>query len=600
MALDIQKIIEKHNLKRFPLMEVTLAIVVILVLAALFIDTKNMNPQGAPRMAQTNGTSALEFDVITVNPIIAKDFNLAYVAGVLVNSVPKGSTRRLFDIRRGDIILQYNSIDVQSASHFVYLMSQNKPGDSISFSISRGGKMLTIANKIPKDAGIDIFNAKGRDILVVIVILAVTFTMLFLNLFHRTVCVTLGAVLMLVAGSVLGFYNQSEAFDAIRLSPIFILVGMSIFAIFLEELRFFEYVGKQIIIALKADMVKVILVFAVLTAASSALVDNISTILILTPIIIYAARGMNFNPVPVVISLIIASNIGGTATAIGDFPNMLIASASGLTFLDFMIIMFPVCTIFLGIFIWYLWFTEFRGRKKHRSGRLEKVFLQKVEEEVGQMQMDWPAIKKVLFILGCVLVAFVVLPSFKIQLAQIALGGGFLLLAIENHKAKDVIKKISLVDLLFFIALFLLVGGALYSGLLKVISDFLLFASMGNKMLYPILLMWAMAAFTAVLNSGPATAFFIPIVMHSGYADFTDVVWWAVSLGSLAGACACMSGASAGIVAPTIVEELHSAHLDDKGTEQLTYASYSRRGVPIALIFLVLSSLYIMFLSRMP
>lgn len=88
--------------------------------------------------------------------------------------------------------------------------------------------------------------------------------------------------------------------------------------------------------------------------------------------------------------------------------------------------------------------------------------------------------------------------------------------------------------------------------------------------------------------------------MHSGYADFTDVVWWAVSLGSLAGACACMSGASAGIVAPTIVEELHTAHLDDKSKEHLTFASYSRRGIPIALIFLVISSIYIAFLSMAP
>ena len=172
-----------------------------------------------------------------------------------------------------------------------------------------------------------------------------------------------------------------------------------------------------------------------------------------------------------------------------------------------------------------------------------------------------------------------------------------MLLAIENQKAKDVIKKISLTDLLFFIALFLLVGGALFSGLLKIISDVLTSASMGNKVLYIILLMWAMAAFTCVLNSGPATAFFIPIVMHSGYADFTNVVWWAISLGSLAGACACITGASAGIIAPTIVEELHTAHMDSKGAENLTFASYSKRGVPIALIFLVISSIYIAILS---
>ena len=600
MALNIRKYFKDGNSKRFqkfPFMEAAIALVVIVVLAALFMDTKNMPAQSSPRMAQISGSNAIEFDVINVNTIIAKDFNLPYVAGVLVNNVPLGAARKAIDIRRGDIILKYNNVDVQSSNHLAFLMSQSKPGDTIIFTVSRNGRNLNMSTKIPAEIGMDIFAPRGRDILIVLVILIMTFTMLFLNIFNRTVCVTLGAVLMLVAGSVFGFYNQSEAFDAIRLSPIFILMGMSIFAIFLEELRFFEYVGKRLIVALKADGLKIIMVFAALTAVTSALVDNISTILILMPIVIYTCKGLNFNPIPAVIAMIIASNIGGTATAIGDFPNMLIASTTGLTFVDFLIFMAPICAIFLGIFLWYMWFTEFRHQAKKRSVRLQDAFLNKVVEEVSAMNMDWPNIKKVLFVLGSVIVAFIILPSFKIQLAPIALGGGFLLLAIENQKAKDVIKKISLTDLLFFIALFLLVGGALFSGLLKIVSDILTSMSMGNKVLYIILLMWAMAAFTCVLNSGPATAFFIPIVMHSGYADFTNVVWWAISLGSLAGACACITGASAGIIAPTIVEELHTAHMDSKGAENLTFASYSKRGVPIALIFLVISSIYIAILS---
>lgn len=600
MALNIRKYFKDGNGKRFqnfPFMEAAIALVVIVVLVALFMDTKNMPTQSSPRMAQIGGSNAIEFDVVNVNTIIAKDFNLPYVAGVLVNNVPLGAGRKSIDIRRGDIILNYNNVEVQSANHLAFLMSQSKPGDTITFAISRNGKNLNLTTKIPAETGMDIFAPRGRDVLIVVVILIMTFTMLFLNIFNRTVCVTLGAVMMLVAGSVFGFYNQSEAFDAIRLSPIFILMGMSIFAIFLEELRFFEYVGKRLIVALKADGLKIILVFAALTAVTSSLVDNISTILILMPIVIYTCKGLNFNPIPAVITMIIASNIGGTATAIGDFPNMLIASTTGLTFVDFLIFMTPICTIFLGIFLWYMWFTEFRHQNNKKSIRLHNAFLSKVEEEVNAMHMDWPNIKKVLFVLGSVIVAFIILPSFKIQLAPIALGGGFLLLAIENQKAKDVIKKISLTDLLFFIALFLLVGGALFSGLLEIISNILISISMGNKVLYIILLMWTMAVFTCVLNSGPATAFFIPIVMHSGYADFTNVVWWAISLGSLAGACACITGASAGIIAPTIVEELHTAHMDGKGVENLTFASYSKRGVPIALIFLVISSIYIAILS---
>ena len=120
------------------------------------------------------------------------------------------------------------------------------------------------------DAGVDIFDAQGLPVFISLVIIVVTFTMLFLNLFNRTVCVTLGAVLMLIAGSALGFYNQSEAFDSIHMSPIFVLVGMSVFAIFLEELKLFDYFSKQMVLSMKGDKIKIIFALCILTAIASA------------------------------------------------------------------------------------------------------------------------------------------------------------------------------------------------------------------------------------------------------------------------------------------------------------------------------------------
>ncbi|MBF0569193.1 MAG: PDZ domain-containing protein [Candidatus Omnitrophica bacterium] len=600
MPLDIRRSLQEDKLshfKKFPFMEAAIALVVIVVLAALFMDTRSMPQRGMPRLAQSGGTNAIEFDGITVNPVIAKDFNLPQVAGVLVNDVPKGSARRLIDIRRGDVILKCNNVDVQSANHLAYLMSLSKPGDKISFSISRNGRTLSMSDTIPVNAGLDIFGANGRDIIVVLVIIAVTFTMLFLNLFNRTVCVTLGAVLMLVAGSVFGFYNQSEAFDAIRMSPIFIFIGMSIFSIFLEDLRVFEYVSKRGIVFFKADTVKVIMAMCVMTFIASAFVNNMVIILAVIPITIYAAKGMDFDPIPVIVAEIISSVMGGNITPIGDFSNMLMASSAGLSFLDFLIVMGPICCIFLGAFLWYLWYFELRHKEKVKSVKLQKAFLSKVEKEVETMHMDWPRIKRVLFILGCVLVAFMVLPAFRVRLAPIAMGGGFLLLAIENHKAKEVLKKISLTDILFFVALFLIVGGALYAGLLKVISNSLLTMAMGNKILYPILLMLMATILTALLNSGPATAFLVPVVMSSGFADFTDVVWWALNLGSIAGACLCISGASAGIISQTMVEELGGGLRKNEG---LTFATYSRRGIPAAIMVLGIGTIYLIFLSMLP
>ncbi|MBF0521949.1 MAG: PDZ domain-containing protein [Candidatus Omnitrophica bacterium] len=584
----------------FPLLETSIAVVVLVILTALFFNTKNMPPQGASRVAQTAGGSALEFDVVTVNPIIAKDFNLPYAAGVLVNSTPTGASRRLIDIQRGDVILKYNNVDVQSANHFAYLMSTSKPGDNVIFIVSRNGQTLTVAAKIPVETGFGALDANGVNVFVSLVIIIVTFAALFLNLFNRTVCVTLGAVLMLIAGTALGFYNQSEAFDAIHMSPIFVLVGMSVFSIFLEDLKFFEYFSKRMVLTMKGDKVKIILTLCILTAVASAFMNNISIILIVIPITIYVAKGLSFDPIPVVISEVISSAVGGNMTPIGDFSNMLIATSAGLTFVDFLLVMVPICAICLGIFLWYMWYFEFRHIRQAKSSTTEKAFLKKIADDVEEMDLDWPAIKRVLYVLGSVIAAFIILPFFKVRLAPIALGGGFILLAIENQKAKNVIKKISLTDILFFIALFLIVGGALYSGLLKIISDVLTSMAMGNQVLYLILLMWTMAVFTSFMNAGPATAFFIPIIMSSGYADFTDLVWWALNLGSIAGSCACISGASAGIISQTLVEDLYPARSEGQVREGLTFSSYSRRGIPAAIMFLIMSSIYIVILSMLP
>ena len=602
MAVNVHKFShqQEKGLKSFPVLETVIAFIVIVMLAALFFDTKNMPQPSAQRIAQTAGSSAFSFDVLSVNPVIAREFNLPYAAGVLVNSPPTGAARRLIDIRRGDIILQFNKVNISSANHFAYLMSTAQPGDNLSFAISRNGKDMIVAGKIPMEAGVNIFDAQGLPVFVCLVIIIVTFTMLFMNLFNRTVCVTLGAVLMLIAGSALGFYNQSEAFDAIHMSPIFVLVGMSVFAILLEDLKLFDYMAKYMVVTMKGDKVKIIFALCILTAITSAFMNNISIILIVVPITIYVARGLHFDPIPVVISEVISSAVGGNMTPIGDFSNMLMATSAGLSFIDFLVHMAPICTVLMVVFLWYMWFFEFRHMQKVNTSVNAGVFIEEMQEDLKTMKLDWPAIKRVLFILGSVLVAFIVLPFFKVHLAPIALGGGMILLAVENDKAKDVIKKISFTDILFFVALFIIIGGCLYSGLLKIVSDILIAMSMGNQVAYFLLIMWVSAVFSAFMNAGPATAFFVPIVISSGYADFTDVIWWAVNMGSIAGACACISGASAGVISQTLVEDHFPPRLEGKLREGLTFASYSRRGVPTAIIFLVISSIYIVILGMLP
>jgi Na+/H+ antiporter NhaD/arsenite permease-like protein len=571
-------------------------IAIVIVLAALFGNRKISSPESVPRIASIGGSNAVELSVINVNPVIARQFRLKGTSGVLINDIPRGTLRRRLGLKRGDVILKYNRVDVQSANHLVYLMSQGRIGDTVRFLISRQGKLFSVTAKIPQTAGGANLGYSAGNILIALIILILIFSALFFNLINRTVCVALGAALMLFVGSLFGFYDQTKAFHSIKMGPIIIFIGMSAFSILLEELKFFEYLAKKMILRMKADAGKVVFVLCLMTYLFSLFVNNLSIILVMIPVTLYVARGLNINPVPVVIAEIISSNIGGASTVIGDFPNMLISASTGLTFIDFFVFMAPVCFILLLSLLWFLRRFGLTHNNRKKSTAYEKAFLKKIEIEVSGMRMDWKAIRKTLFILGCTVIGFIILPIFRIGPAFVALAGGFLLLGLTNKKASQVLKRMSFTDVIFFISLFIIVGGALYAGLLKGISDIIISLSSGNKTLYLILLMWIAALLSAFLNAGPATVFFIPIVLDSHFAGFSDTAWWALSLGVLAGSSATITGATAGVVTQTLLSEYNWTGLDGKDKYELTFANFSQRGIPVALMFLAISSVYIIFL----
>lgn len=578
-----------------------LLLLVLLVGAGLFAGKQVMQTEVVSTRVTTSGSNALMFDVTNVNSVIARQFNVPTVAGVLVNDVPTGSARKLVDVKRGDILLKFNNISIQSAHHLRHLMSQRSAGDTLSFVILRNGKLVEASVKIPAFSGImNVYSLTPLSAACVLAILIATFVALFLNLFDRTVCIVLGAIAMLVAGAILGFYNQAKAFQAIQMSPILIFVGMSIFTIFLEKFRCCEYVAKKIIIETKGDVYRVVGGLCLIAYVFSLFLNNLSTILILIPITLYVCKSVNMDPVPVIIGEVIASNVGGASTLIGDFPNMLISSSTGLHFIDFLCFMFPICVVLLAVLLWYIKRFEFSRKNKGKSGISKKMFLKSLAEDIEKMDIDWRSVKDVCVVLGAVILGFIVLPIFKIQSATIALGGGFVLLAWKKKHAKEVLRKINFSNVIFFIGLFIIVGGAVHGGLLTVIADAIAAASFGSQLVYLIIIMWVAAFSTAFLNAGPSTAFFIPIIMHSDFVGFNDIAWWALSLGVLAGSSATITGATAGIVTQALLDDHSEASTDPGKSAELTFRAFSERGIPLAFIFLGISTLYIMLLFAMP
>ncbi|MBF0252435.1 MAG: hypothetical protein HQL29_01330 [Candidatus Omnitrophica bacterium] len=434
------------------------------------------------------------------------------------------------------------------------------------------------------------------NIVVVLSILVLTFGAIFTNKLNRTVCVVLGASALLVAGPLLGFYDEQKAFRSIYLSPIFIFISMSIFSLLLDDLKFFSYVAKKMIIRTNGEIRKIVCSISIMTYVASLFVNNLTTILVIVPITLYLARGLKINPVPIAIAAIIASNIGGASTMIGDFPNMLIASTTNLKFIDFMIFMFPICLLELVFLLWYMRGTGMCPIDRGKGFVPDKEFFQSLKDDIEKMDIDWPAVKRVLWSLFGLIVAFNILPYFGIRPASIALTGGFLVLAVEKKHTVNVLRKVSFSDIIFFMSLFIIVGATYYSGILGIISGGITNLSMGNKTLYLLLLMWSAALVTAFLNAGPSTAFFVPMAMQSYFIACGDISWWALSLGVLAGSSATITGATAGIVTQTLFEEHASKASSDETPRLITFSNYAKRGIPIALMFLVISSIYITIL----
>ncbi|MBF0253585.1 MAG: PDZ domain-containing protein [Candidatus Omnitrophica bacterium] len=580
--------------------EVAFAVIILFVGFALFGRTADQNSKVAGVRVATQGfPNALEVDVMNVDPVIARHFKLGGVRGVLVSDAPQGTARRQAGLKRGDVIMSYNGIEVQSAHHLGHLMSQNRGGDTVRFDVVRGGRIQTLNVKVPAVTTLDNFTRpRAVSTIVMLLILLGTFGCLFFNVANRTVVVTLGAAASLLFGGVLGFYDQTQAFASVELGPILILVGMSIFSIALERFGFFEIAARKTILWTRGDAVHAVLSLVGFTYALSLVMNNLSTILVIVPLALSVARNLKIKPIPVISALIIASNIGGASTMIGDFPNMLISASTGLSFMEFIIFMGPIGLVLLGAMSWYLLKSSGRDLLANRKVALQTDLLRRLESEITRVEVDRRGIQNTLATLLCVVIAFIVLPAWRIGPATIALGGGFLLLAIERNHAREMIRRINFGDVLFFVSLFILVGGALHSGLLKGTSDLISALSGGQRYLYLLALLWTAGFFTAFLNAGPAAAFFVPVVMHSHFAGSSDLVWWALSLGILAGSSATLAGATAGVVSQSLMEGAPGSV--PKPEERMSFARYSRFGVPVAVMFLVISSLYIVFLASIP
>ncbi len=545
-------------------------------------------------------TGSLVFEGVNVDAIIAKQFGMRQERGVLVASEPAGHIAGVIGLKRGDIILALNDVPVNDVTALMDMMGSISSGAQAKFTITRNGTTRTLSSGPSLYSGYQTAHLSLGHIFFILAVFLIVFLLIFLDKVDRTVMVSLGAVIMVVFGTYVGFFDQAKAFSSINAGTLSLLVGMGFFSIFFEQTNFFTFTARKIALLSGGDKTKVILFLCSITYLFSMFVNNLSTILVIVPITFKIAEEFDLDIVPLLICEVIASNLGGASSMIGDFPNMLISSETKLIFHDFALFMFPICFIeLLALFIYMRrkgWISDVAGKKLKVDK--EHALVERLKRELKSTHFDKRAVKKGLVILSVVVVAFVLSDIIHIGAPTIALAGGFFLLAFGGVDSKAMLRKVNFRDILFFASLFVMVGALDSSGALNAVSRSVKFISGGNLLLQALLILWVSAFLTSFLNAGPATALFIPIIFRFGMSYPHDYIWWALSLGVLAGSCSTLTGATAGAVTVTLMEDYKdSAKGKNALGRVLSFKTYAEVGVPIMFLFLAISTVYITILS---
>jgi Na+/H+ antiporter NhaD/arsenite permease-like protein len=392
----------------------------------------------------------------------------------------------------------------------------------------------------------------------------------------RTLVALLGGLLVVV----LGIIDQEEAFAAIDFNVIFLLAGMMVLAGGLSKTGFFEYVAGCAIHLSRGQPFRLLIILSLLTAVLAAVLDNVTTVVLLTPVTLSIARTLRVSPFPYLISQIFASNIGGTATLIGDPPNILIGSAAGLDFGDFLVNLAPVVVLIMVAFVGIMWL-GFGRRMEDDANRLDIL----ATVDPAAAIKDRPLMVRALIVLSLTLVGFLFHSVLGLEAATIALLGATVLMIIGPLDPHDALRDIEWNTLFFFVGLFMLIEAVVHVGIVAGVADTLADAAGGNLTIATMGILWFSALASAIVDNIPYTATAIPIVeqLVAGGLD-GDVLWWALALGACLGGNLTIVGASANIVV---------ANLAARDGHPITFMQFFRYGLGVVIASLLISTVYL-------
>ncbi len=403
-----------------------------------------------------------------------------------------------------------------------------------------------------------------------------TYALIATDRMDKTIAALLGGTLVVI----LGVIHQEEAFGAIDLNVIFLLAGMMILAAILRRTGFFQWLAILSVKFAGGEPFRILIVLSVVSALLSAFLDNVTTMVLLAPVTLYISTVMRVSPLPFLMSEILASNIGGTATLIGDPPNILIGSASGLGFLEFLVNLGPIALAILLVFLGMTRFLFARDLQIHQDVRDAVLSLD--EREV----LSNPGLLRVsLLVIGLTLIGFLLATPLDLEPGAIALLGASVLLLVSRLEVEEVLREIEWPTLFFFVGLFMLVEAVVHVGIIDAFARSLIDLTGGDGTVTTIGFLWLSGIASGIVDNIPYTAAMIPVVNQLGQSGLPiEPLWWALALGACLGGNATIVGASANVVV---------ANMAGRAGHPITFRAFLPYGALVAVVSLVMSTLYL-------
>jgi len=420
------------------------------------------------------------------------------------------------------------------------------------------------------------------------ILFVATYAVIVSEKVNRAIVSLLGAGLMIM----LGVLNQEAAISGIDFNTLGLLIGMMVIVAITKRSGIFQFIAVWSAKQVKASPWGILLMLSLVTAVFSAVLDNVTTVLLIAPVTLLICHELDLSPYPFLFAEIFSSNIGGTATLIGDPPNIMIGSAVGLTFNDFILNLAPVVPLILLVtlvVIYAVW-----GRKLQATDTARQRIMHFREREAIT---DTRLLKQSLFVLSLVIGGFVMAHPLHLEPATVAMFGAALLLLLSNLKnnaekqsenVNQIFGKVEWVTIFFFVGLFIAVKGIEEAGLLEILAEKALTLTGGDMTLTAMTILWISAIASALVDNIPFVATMIPLIKSMaptfGGAEHLYPLWWSLALGACLGGNGSLVGASANLIVAGFAER--SGH-------RIRFLPFMAAAFPLMILSILIASIYI-------